>query len=204
MNNSLISKICRGFYVKITLLSLFLFTMTALSAQTERFSPDSIPMENGEIVFRVDYNFELDKGEYFRRSFIYLNSKMNPYSGTFLKHSNDSTVSRITDYLEISINPMHAFGMYMTYTMRIEYRENSCTLSIYDISFMEKEHFEAKEKSTRKLYNLPVYPAKEIMIKRSFKKLLLKNASGRATGAAIDRINEIATELDLSFLHKKL
>ena len=62
-------------------------------AQSVQFSKDSIPVIDGEVAFRVKFEYELDKGAFFRRAFSYLNDKLNPYSGAFL--INNSTFASI-------------------------------------------------------------------------------------------------------------
>lgn len=190
----------RGFIAKLCLL-FFFFSSSVGFAQSIQFSKDSIPVIDGEVVFFVKFEYELDKKEFSKRTYSYLNEKLDPYSGAFLVNNEDSTVCRITDYLEISSNPISVFGMYITYYLQLTYKEGVCTMIIRNISFMEKGHFEAQEESKRKL-NMPEYSGKDIMIDKNYTRLMVRDASGKATEATIARINEIIKNLDLSFMRK--
>lgn len=190
----------RGIIAKLCLLYIF-FSSSIGSAQSVQFSEDSIPVVNEEVVFSVTYEYELNKKEFFRRTYSYLNDKMDPYSGMFLKNNEDSTVCQITDYLEIASNPVSVFGMYMTYNLYMFYREGNCTMIIRDISYMEKGYFETQEKSQRKL-NMPEYSGKDIMIDKKYSRLMMRNASEKITEATVERINEIIKNFDLTFMRK--
>lgn len=190
----------RGLIAKLCLLYIF-FSSSIGFAQSVQFSEDSIPVVNEEVVFSVTYEHKLNKKEFFRRTYSYLNDKMDPYSGIFLKNNEDSTVCHITDYLEIASNPVSVFGMYMTYNLYMLYREGNCTMIIRDISYMEKGYFETQEKSQRKL-NMPIYSGKDIMIDKNYSRLMMRNASGKITEATVERINEIIKNFDLTFMRK--
>ena len=187
----------RGLIAKLCLLFIFFSSSTGY-AQSVKFSGDSIPLVDEEVVFTVTFEYELNKKEFFRRTFSYLNDKMNPYSGMFLKNNEDSTVCLITDYLEIDFNPISVFGMYMTYNLYMLYRDGNCTMIIRNISYMEKGYFETQEESQRKL-NMPEYSGKDILIDKNYSRLMIRNASGKITEATVERINEIINNFDSSF-----
>jgi len=168
-------------------------------AQPVPFTPDSIPMRGNEIVFEADFNFNLTKQEFHKRAFRYLNSELDPYSGTFLISNNDSTVCKITDYLEMSGNFAYVFAMYMTYDLKLNYQDGSCHLAISNITFMEKGYFEARENSEREL-DMPEYTAKDIMINKEYSTFTIKRASDRVSEESIKRINEIVKNIDLFFV----
>lgn len=170
-------------------------------AQSVQFSKDSIPVIDGEVAFRVKFEYELDKVAFFRRAYSYLNDKLNPYSGAFLINNKDSTVCLITDYLEISSNPINIFGMYITYNLHLIYKDGDCFMIIRNISYMEKGYFEAQEVSQRKL-NMPKYSGREIVIDKNYASMMNRNASDKVTGATVERINEIVKDLDVSFMEK--
>lgn len=168
-------------------------------AQPVAFTPDSIPMRGNEIVFEADFNSNLTKQEFHKRAFRYLNSELDPYSGTFLISNNDSTVSNITDYLVMGSNFAYVFAMYMTYDLKLNYQDGSCHLAISNITFMEKGYFEAQENSEREL-DMPEYSAKDIMINKEYSSFTIRRASDKITEESIKRINEIVKNIELSFV----
>ena len=182
----------------IIMLFILLFPSIGF-AQPVPFTPDSIPMRDNEIVFEANFNFDLTKQEFHKRTFRYLNSELDPYSGTFLITNNDSTVCNITDYLVMDGNFAYVFAMYMTYDLKLNYRDGSCLLSISNITFMEKGYYEAQENSEREL-DMPEYSAKDIMINKEYSTLTIRRASDKITEEAIKRINEIVKNFDLSFV----
>lgn len=188
----------RNFIAKLCLLFIF-FSSSMGFAQPIQFSKDSIPVVNDEVVFSVKFEHELNKKEFFRRAYFYLNDKLDPYSGAFLTNNEDSTVCKITDYLEIESNPINTFGIYMTYNLHLTYEDGYCTLIIRDITYMEKSYFEAQEKSQRKL-DMPEYSGKDIMIEKKYTMLLNRNASEKITEATVDRINEVIKNLNSTFI----
>lgn len=190
----------RGFIAKLCFFFIF-FPSSMGFAQSIQFSKDSIPVVDGEVVFLAKFEYELNKNEFFRRTYSYLNDKLDPYTGAFLINNEDSTICLITDYLEISSNPIAVFGMYITYNMHLTYNEGNCTMAISNISYMEKGYFESQEKSKRKL-NMPKYSGKDIMVDKNYTRLMTQNASGKITEATVERVNEIIKNLDLSFMRK--
>lgn len=191
----------RGFIATPCLLFILLFSSMSF-AQPVQFSKDSIPVIDGEVVFVVKFDYDLNKKEFFRRAYSYLNDQLNPYSGVFLINNEDSTVCRITDYLEILSNPIAVFGMFMTYNLHLTYKDGNCTMFFRNISYMEKGYFEAQEKSQRKL-NMPEYSGKDIMIEKKYSRLMIRDASNKITEATIERINDIIKSLDLIFMREK-
>lgn len=177
---------------------LILFLPSIGYAQSVQFTEDSIPVVNGEVVFVVDLNSDLDKNEFSEKAFYYLNGVLDPYTGVFLVNSSDSTVCEIIDYLEVASNAFQVFGMYMTYSLQLIYMHGSCTMIIKNITYMEKGYFEKQEESLRKL-NMPEYSGKDIMIDKNYSRLMSQNASGKITGVTLERINEIIKGLEISF-----
>ncbi|WP_298651287.1 hypothetical protein [uncultured Proteiniphilum sp.] len=190
----------RGYTLKFCLLFIFLFPMLGY-AQSVEFSKDSIPVVDGKVVFSVNFEHDLDKEEFMKRSIAYLNNKLDPYSGVFLFNSRDSTVCRITDYLEIDAKVAQLFAIYVTYSLRMTYEEGRCTMTIWDFTYMEKTYFETQEASERKL-NMPEYSGEYMMIDKSYTRLMTKDPAGRITEATVNRINEIISNLELSFVRK--
>jgi len=201
MHNIYMALSGKGFIAMPCLLFILLFSSMGF-AQPVQFSKDSIPAVDEEVVFVVQFDYELNKEEFFRRTYSYLNDQLNPYSGVFLINNEDSTVCLITDYLEILSNPIAVFGMYMTYNLHLTYKDGNCTMVFRNISFMEKGHFEAQEKSQRKL-NMPEYSGKDIMIDKNYSRLMMRDASEKITEATVERINEIIKNLDLIFMREK-
>lgn|SRR5690606_8482278 len=177
----------------IVLCFIVMFPLLGL-AQPVIFHQDSVPTVDGKVVFTVDLRSELNQNELYEQALAYLNEELNPYSGTFLISNEDYVASRITDYLEIEAGVFQKFGMYMTYTLELRFKHESCHLVIRDISYMESTYFEAQEESDRKL-NMPVHTAEDIMIEKNFSLMFIKDVSERTTGASIDRINEIIKEI---------
>lgn len=187
---------------RIAILNIILFVLLLPSigfAQPVPFSPDSIPLRGNEIVFEAVFNYNLTKQEFHKRTFRYLNSELDPYSGTFLISNNDSTVCKITDYLVMGGNFAYVFAMYMTYDFKLNYQDGMCLLKISNITFMEKGYFETQENSKREL-DMPVYSAKDIMINKEYSTFTIKHASEKITEEAIKRINEIVKNFELSFV----
>ncbi|RNC64918.1 hypothetical protein D7D25_09925 [Proteiniphilum sp. X52] len=181
---------------------MFIFFFPSMGyAQSVQFAKDSIPVVDGKVVFSVNFEYDLDKKEFMRRSTHYLNNKLDPYAGAFLINNKDSTVCKIIDYLEIDSNFFQVFGMYMTYSLRMRYDEGRCTMTIRDLTYMEKTYFETQEASERKL-NMPEYSGKDIMIDKKYTNLMTRNASGKITEATVNRINDIVKNLELSFVRK--
>jgi len=166
--------------------------------QVAPFTPDSIPVVDGEVVFTVDYEQGLTKHEFHKRAYYYLNSGLDPYSGGFLASNNDSTVTVVTDYLVMSRNVVFLFGMYMTYHLTLRYMDGRCRLTISNITFMEKGYFETLEESTRKL-NMPEYSGKAILVDREYSTFSVRRASDKITEAALERINEVIQSIGRSF-----
>src|SRR5690606_31409292 len=181
-------------------LTLFLIACIPLMGYTQpiQFTKDSIPIVDGKVVFSVNFEYDLDKEEFHKRAFAYLNNTLDPYSGKFHLNNDDYTVSRITDYLVIDESFFQTLGMYMTYTLQLEYKDGSCMMVIRDITYMEKGYFEAQEASERKL-NMPTYSGKDIMIDEKYALMLKKNTSEKITDESLKRINEIIKTLDVSF-----
>lgn len=180
------------------LLIIILFPVTGHAQKNPYFSKDSIPVVDGKVVFSIDFDYDLDKRDFMRLSVAYLSGKMEPYEGAFIASNRDSTVCRITDYLEIESNPAQVFAVYVTYNLRLDYENGKCKLAIHDFSYMEKTYFETQEISDRKL-DMPEYTGEEMMVEKSYTRLLTKNPSGKITEATIKRINEIIDNLELSF-----
>uniref|UniRef100_UPI00292DF3FA hypothetical protein n=1 Tax=Pedobacter heparinus TaxID=984 RepID=UPI00292DF3FA len=154
-----------------------------------------------KVVFKVEFKYDLSKEEFHKRSYSYLNNKLDPYSGQFIIDNNDSTVSRIIDYLDIDGNIIQTFGMYMTYNLKLVYGNALCTMVLEDITYMDKQYFETQENSPRKLI-MPVYSGKDVMIDKKYASLLKRKASEKITNASLIRINEIIKNLDASFAQK--
>ncbi|MDD2476309.1 MAG: hypothetical protein PHI32_10395 [Dysgonamonadaceae bacterium] len=185
--------------LKAKLCFLFVLFYSSLGfAQPIQFSEDSIPIIGDEVVFSVKFEHDLTQEEFRNKSYYFLNDKLNPYSGGFLVNNEKSTVSKITDYLEIDSNPIYVNAMYMTYKLHLTYVDGLCSMLINDITYMEKEYFEAQEKSDRKLY-MPEYSGKDIMIDKKYTKMLSRNISGKTTAVTLKRINEIIKSLDSIF-----
>ena len=190
----------RGF--SATLCFLFFFLSSSVGfAQSHEFSKDSIPVVNDEVVFSVKFEYDLKKEEFHRRAYSYLNDKLDPYSGSFITNNEDSTTSKITDYLKISGGAISTHAVYMTYNMYLTYQDGYCNMTIKDITYMEKGYYESQEKSDRKL-DMPEYSGKDIMIDEKLRWLFKRNASKNITEATIERINGIIKDLDLAFLAK--
>lgn len=186
-----------GLTAKLCLLFLLLYSSLGF-AQPIQFSEDSIPMIGEEVVFSVKFEHDLTQEEFRNKSYYFLNDKLNPYSGGFLVNNEKSTVSKITDYLEIDSNPIYVNAMYMTYKLHLTYLDGLCSMLINDITYMEKEYFEAQEKSDRKLY-MPEYSGKDIMIDKKYTRMLSRDISGKTTAVTLKRINEIIKSLDSIF-----
>jgi len=169
--------------------------------QPVQFTEASIPIVANQVVFKVEFKYNLTKEEFHKRAYSYLNSLLNPYSGHFIVDNKDSTVSRIIDYLDIDANMVQTFGMYMTYNLKLEYKNGLCTMFLRNIRYMEKQYFETQEKSQRKL-DMPEYTGKDIMIDKNYSVLFKRKASEKVTEASLVRINEIIKNLDASFAQK--
>ncbi|NDV45720.1 hypothetical protein D0T49_01475 [Paludibacter sp. 221] len=182
-------------------LFLFVLIITAVPAycQLSYFSATSIPVRNGKVEFRVDFDLPLDNQDIRNRIVYYLKNDLNPYSGVFLLDNDNHAVFRTTDYLVVSSEFVSVFSVYMTYRIVFEYQENKCVAIIRDITFMDKEEFETKEKveaREKRKVNMPEYTAEDIMIKKKYKVLLIPQASKKITESAVVRINEIFKDID--------
>lgn len=191
----------RGLIFTLCLLFIFLFPIIGYAQKNLNFSKDSIPVVDGKVVFSVTFEYDLDSKEFMKRSVAYLNGRLNPYSGAFLASNRDSTVCRITDYFEIDSNVAQLFALYATYSLRLDYEKGKCTLTIWDFIYMDKAYFETQEASDRKL-NMPEYTGEDMMIRKSYTRLLKKDPSSQVTEATVNRMNEIIDNLQLSFARK--
>ncbi len=167
-------------------------------AQPVPFTADSIPVIGGKVVFSADFAVDLSKKELRKRAYDYLNNAMDPYAGAFQADNEDQTVCKITDYVPASGSFLQSFGMYMTYRLQLSYADGICRLLIRDITYMEKEYFEAQERSVRKL-RMPVHSGEAIMIDQSFSLLMVKNVSERITEGSLKRFNGIISGLHAAF-----
>lgn len=190
-----------GFTPNLCLLFLFLIPVTGYAQKKHNFSKDSIPVADGKVIFSIDFQYDLDKKEFMKRAVAYLNGRMEPYSGVFLVSNKDSTVCRITDYLEVDANVAQLFAVYVTYNLRLYYEQGKCKLTLSDFIYMDKIYFEKQEESERKL-DMPEYSGEEVMVKKSYARLLTKDPSGQVTASTVKRINEIIDYLELSFARK--
>ena len=188
---------------KWMLLCLVVFQCQLFAQKT--FNADSIPVVDGKVVFRVEFETDLDKKEVQDRMIKYLNEFHEPYSGEFIINNNDFTVCRIVDYIDISSGFLNTFAMYMTYNLSFEYSDTLCVLVIQNIVFMEKEYFEIKEEAktfrTREL-DMPEYSAEDIMIDGNYKVLMIPKASKKVTEASVEKINSIIEEIN-TFIYRK-
>lgn len=89
MRNISIALTNKGLVFKLFLLFLFLSPIGGYAQKNLNFSKDSIPVVNGEVVFSVIFEYDLDKVEFMKRSVAYLNGKLEPYSGLFLASNRD-------------------------------------------------------------------------------------------------------------------
>jgi hypothetical protein len=165
------------------------------------FTADSIPMSGGKVVFSIDFPSDLSKEDIRKKAYQYLNSAMDPYSGTFLVNNDDQTICKITDFIPAEGGFLQSFGMYQRYRLELFFEKGICRMVIRDITFMEKQYFETQEKSSEKL-RMPVYTAEDIMIKRSFSLLTIKNVSGKITDGSLKRINGVVSGLHAAFAKK--
>lgn len=169
--------------------------------QASAFRADSIPVVDGKIVFHVDLKSILSKEEALTKASAYLNDVLNPHKGEFHANTEDHIVCRITDYVSISSGFFHTTGMYMNYSLMLVYKDRTCELTIWDIKYVEKQHYEAQEEHFRKLF-IPEYPAEEIMLDGAYKVMFVKKASQKLTQASIDRFNGIVKDLEDVFYNE--
>lgn len=188
---------------KIRDIIIFLITCFPLIGYTQSayFTKESISTIGSKVVFKVEFKYDLSKEEFHKRSYAYLNNRLDPYSGQFILDNSDSTVSRITDYLDIDGSIIQTFGMYMMYDLKLVYEHTLCTMVLENITYMDKQYFETQENTIRKL-NMPVYSGKDVMIDKKYTSLLKRKASEKITNASLIRINEIIKNLDASFAKK--
>lgn len=169
------------------------------------FNADSIPVKDGKVFFKVDFQTDLNQKTIRERVKKFLNSSLEPYSGEFVVDNENSTVCLVTDYLAINTAVFSVFAMYMTYNLLFDYKDGLCTMTLGNVRYMEKEYFETKEKQqpymNRKMY-MPEYTAEDIMIDKKYKVVMINKASEKVTDATLERINSIIKEIDYSLLRK--
>lgn len=166
--------------------------------QTVAFSADSILLVGEDVVFSFHFENNISKEDARLKINTFLDRGMDPYSGTFLKNTDDSVVCRVVDYLEIESGMFHVFGMYMTYHIKFVFHDASCDLAISQITFMEKSYFERQEETPHQFY-FREYTAKEIMVDKLYRLLLKRDASEKVTDAAINRFNMIVKNMGSHF-----
>lgn len=199
MSNIIISSsLTKKKFAVAFLLFAFGFLSMAGYAQIKPFNADSIPLVDDEVVFTVRFEEDLTKDQFREIASGYLNSALDPYSGSFIKNSLDSAICRVIDYLEIESSFLRVSGVYMTYDMKFKYQDGFCDLTIRPIQFMEKSYYEAQAKESRNL-NMPEYTGKEILVDKKYTQILIKNASQKITDATLKRLNEVVKELEQSF-----
>lgn len=187
------------FHVVLLISLLRLIAPSSGFAQFEPFSTDSIPLIGEEVLFTFHFKGNISKKEAHKRTHFFLDREMDPYSGAFIRNTDDSVVCRVVDYLEIETGMLHVFGMYMTYDMQLLFHDNAVDLTIRNITFMEKSHYERQEETSRELY-FTEYTGKEIMVDKSYSQLFKRDASGKVTKAAINRFNTIVRNLRIYFV----
>jgi hypothetical protein len=170
-------------------------------AQPVQFTRDSIPTANGKVEFNVNFKFNLDKNQFHKKAYAYLNDVLNPSVGTFRADNEDSTVCRITDYLSIDNGVFQKFGMYMTYNIRLVYRKGTCSLIIHNIEYMEKGSYEAIKDHQRDM-KVMKWSGSDVLIERKYHLMFIRKASERITDATLNRINSIIKALYASFENK--
>lgn len=178
------------------------FFFLAGYAQSRTFTAASIPLVQGDVVFTVNFKSGLKQAEFHKIAYRYLKDGLKPYSGIFLEDNDANTVCLATDYLSMVNGVLQSFGMYMTYRLELSYANGLCILVIKDISYMEKNAFEANEKA-RPRTTIPKWSGKDIMVDHKYHLLLIGNISKRITDASLDRINEIVKSLDAAFVKQR-
>lgn len=176
----------------------FLVCLAGSYGQVALLQAGSIPMVGEDVVFEVNFESEMSKCAMRNVAIRYLNDVLNPYVGGFHAGSDDHTICRVTDYVNISEKLLQSVGMYMTYNLSLEYKDRGCTLVIWGITYVEKQYYEAQEAASRELF-IPVYSASDIMISKAFKLMMTRNASERITGASLARFNQIIADLTALF-----
>ena len=149
-------------------------------AQHADFTTDSIREVDGEVVFKVDFKYDLRKEDFHKKAYAYLNDVL------------------IIDYIDIENSLFQKFGMYMRYILQLKYHNGNCDMIIRDISYTEKGYFELNEKRDRKR-DVPEYTAKDIMIDHTYSLMLIRKASERITTTSLERINGIIQGLEGAF-----
>ena len=184
---------------------LFLIAFQCQLFAQKEFNADSVPAVDGKVVFRVEFKTDLEKDVTRSRIKKYLNEAHIPYSGEFVVDNDDFTVCRVIDYIDVSSSFLNTFAMYMAYNMSFEHKDNLCVMVVQQITFMEKEYFEAKEKAktymSREL-NMPEYTGEDIMLHENYKLVMISNASKKVTNASIDKINSMIKELEIILYRK--
>lgn len=185
-------------YMKGIIVYLVAFLPLTAFAQHADFTTDSIREVDGEVVFKVDFKYDLRKEDFHKKAYAYLNDVLNPYSGVFSADNEDYTTCQIIDYIDIENSLFQKFGMYMRYILQLKYHNGNCDMIIRDISYTEKGYFELNEKRDRKR-DVPEYTAKDIMIDHTYSLMLIRKASERITTTSLERINGIIQGLEGAF-----
>ena len=187
------------------LIILFLIAFQCQLFAQKEFNSDLIPVVDGKVVFHVEFQTDLEKDVARNRIKKYLNESHTPYSGEFVVDNENFTVCRVVDYVEITSGFLNTFAMYMTYNLSFEYKDNLCMMVIQQISFMEKEYFEAKEEAktymTREL-DMPEHTGEDIMLHQNYKLIMIGNASRKVTNASIDKINSMIKNIEYILYRK--
>ena len=187
------------FHVALLISLVWLIAPSSGFAQFGPFSADSIPLIGEEVLFTFHFEGNISKEEAHKRAHYFLDRELDPYSGAFISNTDDSVVCRVVDYLEIESSMLHVFGMYMTYDLQLLFNDNAVDLTIRNITFMEKSHYERQEETTRELY-FTEYTGKGIMVDKSYSQLFKRDASGKVTEAAVNRFNSIVRNLRIYFV----
>lgn len=188
----------------------FLFLLPVYAFSQVKFSAESIPLEDGKVVFRVVFeDLNLEKDEVQLRVSHYLKNELKTVSKQIIMNNNEKIICRAIDLLDYKSGALYSYAVYMRYNLMFEYAENTCTMTFFNINFVDKNEYDKiQEQSRTDLQSseagFVLYSAKDIMIDGKYKVLLVKDASGRVTKLALGKINEMIKDVEILFLRKNL
>lgn len=176
------------------LIFILLLIPIACFGQNVRMTDDSIPVENGKVVFSREYFPNMTKEQ------IHAKIKSN-VEGAIVKNGGmvvnpDDSISglmvfKVLDYLEMQKNNWSVFAFYMQYIYAFEYKDNYCKASIRNIRYVELEEMNEVSSGNKKLSEMDSFPGEFILVDKKYKRLTVKDASNKIITKTLERVDEI-------------
>lgn len=177
---------------KHALLFLFSLLMIGFIFPDRSFAQKSLfKMQNGKIITSDTVKCGLTKEQ--------IVEKLNPLIANLGFKEEEMLLSDgakmttlyapLTDYLVMTRSKFSTFAILMSYYLSFEVFDNKCITKVSGIRYTDTDEFQ-KQFSDQK-YEPVSYPGEDILLKKQYKAVFVKNASDRIIDQTILRVNEI-------------